>query len=233
MKTYKKLFLILCVLGSSLKGYTQTTSIGFDSLFPVFFPQSVVQDSSVAFLTLKLKNYGTNSFTASLGSPIKIMTQVYQNGFAVSLDTTNNVIQQAVLLPDSTILYNYFEPYDANRFPVGIDVVVIWPKIVGAPIFNTINYTVQVSAQVGVSELLIEDGIKVFPNPCSDLLSIENRVSNNPIEQVRIYDLKGKLLLSKSRYQTIDLTQLPNATYVLDLVLKSGDRKVMRFQKQD
>jgi hypothetical protein len=232
MKTCKKLLLILFVFGISLKGYAQTPSIGFDSI-PVFFPSFALQDTTTVTVPMQLKNYGATSFTASLGLPIKIMTEVFQNFLSVSLDSTNNVIQQAVLLPGSTLLFNYFESYDANRFPAGIDVVVIWPKVAGAPIFNNTSYVVQVFAQVGVSELLVEDGIKVFPNPCSELLTIENRVSNNPIEQVRIYDLNGKLLLSKSRYQTIDLTQLPNATYVLDLLLKSGDRKVMRFQKQD
>ncbi|MES1226465.1 MAG: T9SS type A sorting domain-containing protein, partial [Bacteroidota bacterium] len=222
-------------LGFSGFAHAQIASLGFDTLFPIFppFDTTAVQDSSFAVRAVRIKNFGNDTLFINSSTPVKFMTQVSQGGSQVSLDSTFNIIIQGTLWPDSTINVNYFEPYNANRFPVGIDVVVIWPKAAGADVHNTITYTIEIFAQTAIAELLAEDGILVYPNPCIDRLSIENKKPLNPIEQVRIYDFQGRLLLSKSRDETIDLSQLPNASYVLELSFRSGTKKSLRFQKQD
>ena len=223
----KHILLLLFTLGLlSKNAFSQ--SLGFNTP-PVFPTSASLNDSIPTIVTLGIKNYGVTQFAGN--TPIFLMTQVSNSGTVISLDSMN-VINQALIQPAATYNYSYIEPYNSGRFVVGIDVVVIWPKALGASTHDSITYIIQITPQVSVEEMLAENGFAVYPNPCNNTLTIENNAIENPIEQVRVYDMKGVLMLVKNRNEPIDFSQIPDAVYVLEVYFKSGMRKVMRVQKQ-
>lgn len=226
----KKINLILLLFaGLAFNFNAQAQSLGFDTP-PIFPTTAALNDSTPLFVNLGIKNYGTAPFSGV--NPIKIITQVTSSGSLVSIDSSMNTINQAAIQPGSVYNFTYFEPYNSGRYVVGIDVVVIWPKSFGVPTHDSITYVIQITPQVSIQEMLAENGIAVYPNPCSNYLTIENSRVQNPIEHVRIYDMKGRLILSKQRSEVIDFSQIPEATYLVEVAFQSGMRKVMRVQKQ-
>ena len=215
--------LLLCVLLS--KESNAQASLGFD---PNFFPNFPFARNlgDTGMFRLSLKNFSNTSFNGA----ITLVTQVM--GGALSIDTSN-IIPQTTIAPNDTVGYNFQENYSSNRFAVGIDVVVIWPKSVNAVTHDSIMYVVQISDPSSVASILNENGISIYPNPFANTFIIENRHPSNPIEQVRVFDLNGKLILSKTREEIIDLSSIPNDLYVVELFYKSGMRKVMKVQKQE
>lgn len=66
--------------------------------------------------------------------------------------------------------------------------------------------------ELGTEE--IKNDLVVYPNPTSDFLYI--KTSKLDLEQVFIFDLSGKLL-SSERSKTIDVRNLPSATYIISI----------------
>ena len=216
--------LLLCVLLN--KESKAQASLGFNPNFFPNFPFAKNLGDSGSF-HLSIQNFSNNT---SFNGAITLVTQVM--GGALSIDTSN-YIPQTSIAPNDTVGYNFQENYSPNRFAVGIDVVVIWPKSVGATTHDSIMYVVQISDPSSVASILNENGISIYPNPFANTFIIENRHPSNPIEQVRVFDLSGKLILSKTREEIIDLSSIPNDLYVVELFYKSGMRKVMKVQKQE
>ncbi|REA60915.1 hypothetical protein DSL64_13520 [Dyadobacter luteus] len=65
------------------------------------------------------------------------------------------------------------------------------------------------------------EGLSVFPNPVKDVLTVESSASN---EDIRIYNLKGQLLLSKpfSGKQTVQASGLPPGIYMITVGKQSA-----------
>ncbi len=229
MKNFLHLFMLLSFLCFSAKSFAQGPSLGFDT--PPVFPQTIALDDSAGLsVQMGIKNYGTASFLGN--TPIYIVTKVMSSGLLISRDSSFNSIPQATIPSGQVYPFTYYEPYNTGRFAVGIDVVVIWPKAAGVATHDSITYIIQITPAVGLAELLAKNGLSVYPNPCVELLTIANQHPENPIERVRIYDLSGTLLLEKNRTEHIDLSKIPAAVYMVEVLQKSGMRKVMKVQKQ-
>lgn len=230
MKKMKKINLILLLIAGLAFNYnSQAQSLGFDTP-PMFPTTAALNDTNPVFVNLGIKNYGNAPFTGS--NPIYLVTRVTSGGNLISIDSSMNVINQATIQPGSTYNFTYVEPYNSGRYVVGIDVVVIWPKSFGVPTHDSITYVIQITPPASIQEMLAENGIAVYPNPCSNNLNIEYTGLNNPIERVRVFDMKGTLIFSKTRNEVIDFSQIPEATYVVEVSFQSGMRRVMRVQKQ-
>ncbi|MEL6719946.1 MAG: T9SS type A sorting domain-containing protein, partial [Bacteroidota bacterium] len=64
-----------------------------------------------------------------------------------------------------------------------------------------------------------ESGLRVYPNPVSDLLRLDN-LSSQTIENVEIVSLQGKLMRQFTRPENeILLSDLPNGLYLLKVQL--------------
>ena len=230
MKNSILLILFLFSLSLCKQVNAQGPSLGFDtSQGAPNFPDTVILGDPASF-TLKIKNWGNSSFSGAFS----IERQIKDSTGSIVDSATIISTQQAAIAQGTIFNYTFADTFSlARHFFVGIDVVVIWPKAAGTATHDSLTYVVHVLSPNSVSNLLAENGISVYPNPCSDLLIIENKRPENPIEQVRIYDMKGKLILSKNRDELIDLSQLQNALYMVELKYKSGMRKILKVQKQE
>jgi hypothetical protein len=62
--------------------------------------------------------------------------------------------------------------------------------------------------------------IKVFPNPVTDFISVENDISDK--NEVAIYDLSGKLLINSETYERIDVRHFKPGSYILKVKSSNG-----------
>ena len=74
----------------------------------------------------------------------------------------------------------------------------------------------------------IKHGIKILPNPCINILSIE---AEEPIENVSVFDFQGKEMLIEYRSKTIPVNQLPSGIYVIRIKYTNGENSVATFLK--
>jgi hypothetical protein len=72
----------------------------------------------------------------------------------------------------------------------------------------------------------IKHGIKILPNPCINILSIE---AEEPIENVSVFDFQGKEMLIEYRSKTIPVNQLPSGIYVIRIKYTNGENSVATF----
>lgn len=64
-------------------------------------------------------------------------------------------------------------------------------------------------------------GLIIYPNPTSDFLNI--RTTKLDVENVFIYDLSGKLILTENS-QRINVAHLPSATYIITIKTSDGSK---------
>ena len=77
-----------------------------------------------------------------------------------------------------------------------------------------------------------EENIKIYPNPTNDIINIA--VKNEVITQTNVYDMYGRLLMSKkatSENEKISIQDLPNAIYLIEVKTDNGT-KTMKIIKQ-
>lgn len=78
--------------------------------------------------------------------------------------------------------------------------------------------------------------MEVFPNPAQNLLEVKV-TSVEPVSQVRVTDVTGKVLVNNRFHQDqtneIDVSGLENGTYIITLVTEKGVEFSQNFIKQD
>ena len=83
-------------------------------------------------------------------------------------------------------------------------------------------------ANLSVNDFEVE-GFKIYPNPASELLTIETNVS---IDALKIYSVTGKLLNTVKNTNTINVSGLDSGIYFVSVVNKTGSVSTLRFIKQ-
>jgi len=80
------------------------------------------------------------------------------------------------------------------------------------------------------SETVVKDNIKIFPNPATDVLKIED-LSGRDFNYT-VYTVDGRILLSGSSVQgnTIALSDWPQGIYLLRVEGFTGKLMVKRFE---
>ena len=71
---------------------------------------------------------------------------------------------------------------------------------------------------------------KIYPNPSNRILHIEPK-NTDKIKTIKIYNLSGKLVLEKSNANQIDITDLPDASYLLVILSTEGNPYSFIIQK--
>jgi hypothetical protein len=71
--------------------------------------------------------------------------------------------------------------------------------------------------------------IDIFPNPTSDILYIKSFLN---IEQLYLFDITGKLVLSQSETKQINIKNLPKGMYVVKVIADSGKVYTKRVLKE-
>lgn len=81
---------------------------------------------------------------------------------------------------------------------------------------------------VGVNNQVIENNIKIYPNPTNNSLTIETDLNYHTFN---IYNLSGKLVKTQNRSNQISVSELPKGMYFIQLVGDKNNR-VQKFIKE-
>jgi hypothetical protein len=75
---------------------------------------------------------------------------------------------------------------------------------------------------------LVNEQVEIFPNPVNDVLNIK---SNTLYDQISILNLQGQLLKNfSSNTNSIDLSDLPSGTYIIELT-NGSNKTIQKFNK--
>ncbi|MFZ9942164.1 MAG: M43 family zinc metalloprotease [Bacteroidia bacterium] len=99
---------------------------------------------------------------------------------------------------------------------------------------NTVRSTLLTSPGCGNTALneLSATQFSTFPNPVRDQLQID--IGLDALREIQIIDINGKIWqsIANDNLQTVDVSALPNGTYVIKALFEEGRSKSVRFVKQ-
>jgi len=145
--------------------------------------------------------------------------------------------------PQFTVLYNFIPTLDGGYMMAGqYDSAPgdIYPQGIQTAIalkvdeFGCLEPGCQLNDPIGIEEIQ-GLGVKLFPNPAKEELTLQFNPSfnSNEIEDILIYDIQGKSVLNKSFHSNrIDISSLHAGLYLLELRTKNGERMSARFVKE-
>ena len=172
--------------------------------------------------TIHITNFSSTPLTGN----IYLMGAVDSAGTYISTDTLGIKPVNAFGLAD-TISFNYSEIYNfANSYKLGGNIVVVWPVADFGTTKDTLSKPVYIKASTNINKF-IEKSINVYPNPFIDNIRIESNIKNTIIH-VKVFDINGKLILSRSYSQEIDLSGEPKGIYFLELLF--DDKTVQHYK---
>jgi uncharacterized protein YjdB len=89
----------------------------------------------------------------------------------------------------------------------------------GAKATKTITITNQ---NVGINEANLKNQITVYPNPSGNFVTITTN-NNLIIQQLQLFDITGKIIAQFNNQTEIDLTNIANGIYLLNIQTEKGN----------
>ncbi len=209
-------FLLSFLLGLvSLNSNAQNVSLRVDSIIGI--PDTVFPGQIISY-SVVLSN---NGFIPYQG-PLQLAMDNGQGQIAYLYFSATPV----VVLPGSTYtISGSTVTIDSSFFRPGGNVVVVWPYTSQLIQYSPRTFTTYVVTNLqGIEEPSLEETIRIYPNPASTYLQIDN--TNPCIERVRIFDIKGRIVFSehydKEKNIRFALEGLPSGLYSVEV---GGDKQ--------
>ncbi|MCK6648959.1 MAG: T9SS type A sorting domain-containing protein [Bacteroidia bacterium] len=217
-------FLFMAVAASN----NAQTALGMSQIIPVNLVDTVTAGSSHSH-TVYVKNTGNTVFNDS----ITIYTAVEDSllGFSiVDVYNSNSIIS---LNPGDSAAFALTAVYNLSPtgYKTGVDIIVVWPFATNATITDSLTYSVYIIDPNGINELNIYTSLKVFPNPAKDYLLID-AIENRKIKNIRLIDSKGCSLNIELNGSIINVENLSEGIYILDIELENNEHRYGKFIKQ-
>ena len=78
------------------------------------------------------------------------------------------------------------------------------------------------------------NGMLIFPNPTNLSFTISFTETQESIKQVCIFDMQGKIMLKQENLSdnTVNISNLPSGTYIVQVISKSGKNYASKFVKE-
>ncbi|MBL7888132.1 MAG: T9SS type A sorting domain-containing protein [Bacteroidia bacterium] len=217
-------FLFMAVAASN----NAQTALGMSQIIPVNLVDTVTAGSSHSH-TVYVKNTGNTVFNDS----ITIYTAVDDSllGFSiVDVYNSNSIIS---LNPGDSAAFALTAVYNLSPtgYKTGVDIIVVWPYATNATITDSLTYSVYIIDPNGINELNIYTSLKVFPNPAKDHVLID-AIENKKIKSIRLIDTKGCSLNIELNGSIINVENLSEGIYILDIELENNQHRYGKFIKQ-
>ncbi|MGZ4035597.1 MAG: T9SS type A sorting domain-containing protein [Bacteroidia bacterium] len=228
MKRYFYLFLTALLL-FCLKGKAQD-SLGISHYTYVQASNDTLPIGSTDSSSIWIVNRGSTVFNGNINVKSSVqdstLLSVYHPGDTASVGTST-------ISPGDSIHYTFHTTYTfGSAYHNDINVIVIWPVATGAVASDSLTFTeVLLTVSAGINQLNLNKYIKVYPNPATDKLIIENASKNN-IEEVRIYDSYGQLINIITNESIINTENWCPGMYLLDINIKGQGRQTLKILKQ-
>lgn len=110
------------------------------------------------------------------------------------------------------------------------------PDLFTGSLRGGIEYYRNTSLQVSIDELVVDNLIKVYPNPANETLTLESLTDNTLITGYKIYDISGRMVgqnlsLSASNIHKLETSSLNTGFYLIEVKLTNGRYQFERFIK--
>jgi len=148
------------------------------------------------------------------------------------VDGAGNVVWVYIIPTAANSTFNQFETplgtgsFRAHRFPEN------YPGLDGVTFNNTgIIEDVNAISTDCANRLSVDDSflnsLSVYPNPTRDILNFK---FDKAIDQVEVYDLSGKVVLTKKEAEFINMESLTNGLYLIKISVE-GNSQFMKIMK--
>ncbi len=215
----KKALLLLSaiLLLTTYSTKTQAQFIGTFSIDTVVgLPDTVNVNSSYSFNFI-VRNVGNTTYSGSFNFDFYVDTM---SGSIASFGAG----QTGNFFPGDTVTFpvTYLFSVNNNTFNIGDNVVVVWPRALpGSTASDSLTFHVYVTDFNGIDETWeTNSDLKIFPNPAKDFLSFTSE--KNRIEEVRLYDMSGRLVLQSKTHLKVFTGNLTCGIYIAEAVLSDG-----------
>lgn len=91
-------------------------------------------------------------------------------------------------------------------------------------------YGNKVVATNSIETQIIKKEVKVYPNPVDNFLYIEKEFAK--YKSIEIYELSGKLMISKKYYNPVDVSDLIAGSFILKLIEDESNFDSVKFTKR-
>lgn len=99
-----------------------------------------------------------------------------------------------------------------------------------ADIFFDYNYPIETNVarttfqSLGINENTIDNSVSIYPNPANDIVNVK---SKDVIQSIQLFDIQGRLLLTRVSGETkewIDLTSRSAGIYFIKVITEKGTK---------
>jgi len=195
---------------------TAFTIVIRDTLNPnVFDLPSFKPIGSSHTYSLKLNDNGELSWTFNnILLPDSGVNEPGSHGYVkFSVAIKNNLAHQTPILNTAAIYFDYNPPIITN------------------------TSTTRVNIYLSTNDLMDKVvGLKIYPNPASQIINIQTDNVQSSIKSVIIYDVTGKAMQGSTSITitnaTIDVSNLSNGLYFLHVEMSNGQRSVRKVVKE-
>lgn len=181
-------------------------------------PDTTLMFQQVTYLVVT-KNTGNVTHFGSYQINIGVWDSV--NQLPVIVHTQNQQPSSGSIAPNGNDTMLVVHSIDSAAYRAGGNTIVIWPTPPTGTIVDTLYKQTYVIVFNDLSDLSSEP-ILIYPNPATERIFIQ---SENSIEQVRIFDLNGRLILNSGKSPFVPTNELQTGTYLVEIELVTGAKR--------
>lgn len=215
--------LVFLVLSGMFKNSQAQIALGCPTGQTTGLSDTVVVNTSVSYI-IDVVNTGGQDLFGSFQIFIGVFDSLSNFNLVDSLN--HQPFLQPFAIAD-TIQVLITHQIDQSKFVEGNNTVVIWPMPPSGITTDSTFANIFVIYFNDVAEQEIS-ALSVYPNPVQDRL---NLVANESIEQVRIFDLNGRLISTLEYPRTIQMHEFTPGIYLFEIKSASGKIKRIKIIK--
>jgi hypothetical protein len=179
--------------------------------------EDTVNYADVVFYNIYVKNYGPDTFNGDITVYTAVDSLGGGGGFnIISMDTS--LYNTSNFLPGDSLEVYRNDTIMGPDYHLQRNIVVIWPSAIGTTTLDSVRDSIFVLDPTRVREFVLKsDYIRIYPNPCSDVLNIGQSATGDVLfDEVRIIDISGKEIKKCSFEKMISFKGLTKGTYFLE-----------------
>jgi len=204
-------------------GKAQTYFLNVDSV--VGIPDTIVNGQSVSF-TLWLTNQSNLGFQGSVETMLTFPDA--QDSLLVADSSVFATSFLSAQMQSQVFVTHQFTTEGSDAMVLGDNVVVVWPKIFHGPsepsqeVTKFFTATFHLVEPLGVVDREHTDGMRIYPNPASDVVYIE-LPGTERVHLVELRDFTGRTVVTfRQGERHIPLVDLPRGLYTVRTSTESG-----------
>ncbi|MFI5148701.1 MAG: hypothetical protein ACHQRM_03145 [Bacteroidia bacterium] len=125
--------------------------------------------------------------------------------------------------------YGTLNTAPSGPYRTGINVIVIWPSCPADPSAITsqdsLRDTVYITSVAGIQSFRLNKLFELYPNPCMGQVRLSERdITEEDVDQVWIYDEKGRICGHFLKQIMFDLSYLQRGSYLVEVLFRDGKR---------